>query len=86
MCSCMESMSVMQMLYGCVLCSSWVLHNLQFVNAGQGCKSRPYGILKSRSYDCLLVNHACLLLFTPSCCGECFYYMYRGLCACTEKL
>ena len=40
---------VMQMLYACVLCASCgsfqfcVLHNLQFVNAGRGCKRRPYG-------------------------------------------
>ena len=36
---------VMQMLYVCVLCASCgssqccILHALQFVNAGQGCKS-----------------------------------------------
>ena len=41
---------VMQMLYVCVLCASrgssqlCVLHDLQFVNAGRGCKRRPYGI------------------------------------------
>ena len=35
---------VMQMLYVCVLCASCgssqcrILHNLQFVNAGRGCK------------------------------------------------
>ena len=40
---------VMQMLYVCVLCVSCggsqccILHDLQFVNAGQGCKRRPYG-------------------------------------------
>ena len=39
---------VMQMLYVCVLCSSfgssqcYVLHDLQFVNAGRGCKRRPW--------------------------------------------
>ena len=51
-CSCMGSMSVlpaMQMLYVCVLCPSCgssqccILHDLQFVNAGRGCKRRPYG-------------------------------------------
>ena len=62
---------VMQMLYVCVLCVSCMLHDLQLVNAGRGCKKRPYGrgILLSRSHDC----HECLLLFTPSCCSECFY-------------
>ena len=39
----------MQMLYVCVLCVSGgssqccILHDLQFVNAGRGCKRRPYG-------------------------------------------
>ena len=39
---------VMNMLYVCVLCASCgssqccVLHDLQFVNAGRGCKRRPY--------------------------------------------
>ena len=39
---------VMQMLYVCVLCVSCrisqccVLHDLPFVNAGRGCKRRPY--------------------------------------------
>ena len=71
---------IMQMLYDCVLCASCcssqccILHKLQFVNAGRGCKKRPYGrgILQSRSYDCLIGSHECLLLFTPSCCCECF--------------
>ena len=39
----------MKMLYVCVFCASCgspqccVLHYLQFVNAGRGCKRRPYG-------------------------------------------
>ena len=42
-CSCIGSMSVMQMLYVCVLCASCgshlccILHDLQF-DAGRGCK------------------------------------------------
>ena len=60
---------VMQMLYVCVLCASCgssrycVLHDLQFVNAGRGCK-RP-----------IVDSHECLLLCSPSCCGEYFYYL-----------
>ena len=82
-CSCMGSVSVfvMQMLYVCVLCASCgssqccILHDLQFVNAGRGCNRRPYrrGILQSRSHNCFIGSHDCLLLFTPSCCSECFY-------------
>ena len=72
---------VMQMLYVCVLCASsgsfqcCILHDLQFVNAGRGCNRRPYrrGILQSRSHNCFICSHECLLLFTPSCCSECFY-------------
>ena len=30
---------------------------------------------QSRSHDCLIGNHECLFLFTPSCCGECFYHL-----------
>ena len=54
-----------------------ILYDLQFVDAGRGCKRRPYGrgILHSRSHDCLISNHQCLLLFTLSCCGECFYHV-----------
>ena len=49
--------------------------NAAFVNAGRGCKRRPYGraIFQSRSHNCLVDSHECLLLFTPSCCSECFY-------------
>ena len=74
---------VMQMLYVCVLyasCGSYqccILHDLQFVNAGRGCKRRPYGrcILQSRSHDCFIDSHECLLLFIPSCCCDCFYHL-----------
>ena len=54
-----------------------VLHDLQFVHAGRGCKRRPYGrcILQSRSHDCRIGSHERLLLFTPSCCCECFYHL-----------
>ena len=69
---------VMQILYVGVLCVSCgssqccVLHDFQFVNAGRGCKRRPYGrgILQSRSDNCLVGSHECLLLFTPSCCSD----------------
>ena len=53
---------VMQMLYVCVLCTSCdssqccILRDLQFVDAGRGCKRRPYGssILQSWSHNCLI--------------------------------
>ena len=48
---------VMQMLYVCVLCAScgssqcYIMQDLQFVDAGRGCKRLPYGrgILQSGS-------------------------------------
>ena len=51
--------------------SSWqfsMLHDLQFVNASRACKKRPFGrsILQSRSHDCLIGSHECLLLFWPA--------------------
>ena len=63
--------SVMHMLYVCDLCASYgsfqccVLHDLQFVNAGRG--------LQSWSHNCIVSSHEWLLLFTPSCCSECFF-------------
>ena len=36
--------------------------------------------------NCLIGSHECLLLFTPSCCSECFLMICRGLCACTEMV
>ena len=35
------------------LCLVFILHDLQFVDAGRGCKRRPYGrgILKRLSHD-----------------------------------
>ena len=76
------------MLDVCVLCASCgssqccVLNDLYLVNAGRGCKRRLFGrgILQSRSHDCLVGSHECLLLCTQFCCGECFYYLYRRVC------
>ena len=50
----------------CLVCILWqfsMLHDLQFVNAGRGCKRRPYG------------SHECFLLFAISCCCACFYHV-----------
>ena len=69
--------SVMQMLYACVYCESCVSSHAAFcmtcsllmlVEDGRG-------MLQSRSHDCLVGNHECLLLFTPSCCDESFYHL-----------
>ena len=36
------------------------------------------------SHDSLIGSNECLLLFTPSCCGECFLILV--VCACTGML
>ena len=83
---------VMQLLYVCVSCGSsqcCILHDLQFVNAGRGCKRRPYGrgILQSRSHDCLIGSHDCLLLFClPHPVAVSAFIICSGVCACTEML
>ena len=84
---------VMQMVYVCVLCASCgssqccILHDLQFVTAGRGCKRRTYGRgkIQSRSHDCLIGSHECLLLFTHPVAVSAFI-IYSGLCTCTEML
>ena len=84
---------VMQMLYVCVLCASCsssqfcVVHDLQFVNAGRGCKKRPYGrgILQSWSHNCLVGSHECLFCL-PHPVAVSAFVICSGLCACTEML
>ena len=75
MCSCMGSVSVSS--YRC-LCI--VVHPVAVLNDAfcMTCSllmlvEDERGILQSRSHDCLIGIHECLLLFTPSCCSECFY-------------
>ena len=84
---------VMQMLYGCVLCASCgsyqccVLHDLQFLNAGRGCKRRPYGrgILQSSSHSCLVGSlSVSFCLPHPVVVGD--FMICRGLCAYAEML
>ena len=64
--SCVHPVAVLNAAF-CMTCSLLMLV--------RGCKRRPYrrGILQSWSHNCLVCSHECLLLFTPSCCSECFY-------------
>ena len=56
----------------------WMLHK---GHSGDGCDLAStlcrYDSRKGdlQSHDCLVGSHACLLLFTLSCCSECFYYL-----------
>ena len=82
------------MLYACVLdaasCGSsqcCILHDLQFLNAGRGCKRRPdgRGILQSRSHNRLVGSMSvsfCLLYSV----AVIVFIICSGLCACTEML
>ena len=58
-----------------------------FVNAGRGCNRRPYGrgILQSRSHNCLIGSHECLVLF-PHPVAVSAVMICSGLCACTEMV
>ena len=74
----------------CASCGSvqcCILHDLQFVDAGRGCKRQPYGrdILQSLSHDCLIGSQECLLLFTHPVAVSVFI-ICSGLCAYTEML
>ena len=64
--SCVHPVAVLNAAF-CMTCS--------LLMPGRGCNRRPYrrGILQSRSHNCFIGSHEYLLLFTPSCCGECFY-------------
>ena len=68
----------MQMLYVCVLCVSCdssqccILHDLQFINAGRGCKRRP-----AMSVSFCLPHPVAVRAFIIICSGS---------CACTEML
>ena len=83
----------MQMLYVCVLhasCGSFkccILHDVQFVNAGRGCKRRPYarGILQSMSHDCFIGSQKCPFCL-PHPVAVTSFIICSGLCACTEML
>ena len=41
---------------------------------------------QSQSRNCFVGCHECVLLFTPSCCSDYFFDLYRGLWVCTEIL
>ena len=64
-----------------------ILHELQFVNAGRGCKRRPYGrgILQSRSHNSLQVAMS-VSFCLPHPVAVSVLMICRGLCACIEML
>ena len=90
---------VLQMLYDCVLCASCgssqccVLHDLQFVNAGRGCKRRTYarGEHTEEAYSRAGLITALYVAMSvyfclPHTVAVSAFMIYRGLCACTEML
>ena len=73
-CSCMGSESVSSCrCYFCVLCASCVVPNAAF------CMTCSLLMLIEDARG-ILQSHECLLLFTSSRCGECFYYLQRLVC------
>ena len=64
--SCVHPVAVLNAAF-CMTCSL-----LMLVEDEIGDHDRR-GILQSRSHNCFIGSHGCLLLFTPSCCSECFY-------------
>ena len=52
------------------------VHHVAVLNAAlcMTCSLIGSGILQSRSHYCLVGSNECFILFTPLCCGECFYY------------
>ena len=84
---------VMQILYVCVLCASCgisqccVLHDLQFVNAGRGCKRRYTEEEYSRAGLITALYVAMSVSFRlPHAVAVSVFTICRGLCACTEML
>ena len=78
---------VMQMFYICVLYTSCgslkccIMHDFQLVNAGRGCKWRPYGrrILQSVSF---CFTHAIAVSAFIVCRGLCAGTEMFGMCVC----
>ena len=72
----------MQMFYVCVMCASsgspqfYVVHDLQFLNAGQGCMGRPYGRAVLQSHGCPWVSP----FDSPCSSGKCFLCVVVCVC------
>ena len=64
--SCVHPVTVLSAAF-CMPCSL-----LMLVEDARGNHMKE-GILQSWSHNCLVGSYECLLLFTPSCCSECFY-------------
>ena len=60
--SCVHPVAVLNAAF-CMTCSL-----LMLVEDGRG-------ILQNCSHNSLMGSHECLLMFTPSCCCECFYHV-----------
>ena len=71
---------VMQRLYVCVLCVSCGSSQCCMTCSLLMVVEDARGILQSRSHDCLIGSHECLILFTPSRCCECFFHLLWLVC------
>ena len=76
----MGSMSVSS----CRCCSLCLVCLIMLVEDARG-DHMEEAYSRGRSLDCLVANHECLFLFAQSCCDE-YFFIYRGLCSCTDML
>ena len=76
--SCVHPVAVLNAAF-CMTCSL-----LMLVEDARG-DHMERGIAQIRSHNCLVGSNECLLLFTPSCCSE-YFFICRGVCACTENV
>ena len=67
--SCVHPVAVLNVEF-CLTCSL-----LMLVEDSRGDHMEEASTLQSWSHGCLIGSHECLLLFTPSCCGEYFYHL-----------
>ena len=71
--SCMHPVAVLNAAF-CMTCSL-----LMLVGDARG-DHLEEAYSRAGTRNCLVGSHECLLQFTPSCCSEFFYDMYRCVC------
>ena len=88
---------VMHMLYVCVLCASCgssqccILHDLQFVKTGRGCKKQPYGCRVWSEQSASFLSGFSVRLFrfvqaTTLCRYGCMYFLTALVLVCVDVM
>ena len=75
--SCVYPVAVLNNAFGMICSLLMLVEDARGDHMEEMVRQQSYGrrIVQSRSHDCLIGNHECLLLFTPSCCWECVYHL-----------